>query len=250
LKIAQLQIVAGYANTPQVQLSLGADLVELQRTEGGQLLTINAPDQAPPQLPRVLLRLADTVLNVALNRIEIVTVPPQHVASNFSAALKFARSRVATFLEPLVGRMPAYEWSGVVAELEFHNARLPHGNTEQMTTSLFDRLTKIERGDRRVTAFQLSFGVRDVELFVGYNIHEFEYRNVRLTGPLRPGERVVVGPDQMKVTDSGINIVVDVNNRTGKSRKGLLVDIDSIFSEQQRRFDSLAQDLNLTEVLK
>jgi hypothetical protein len=210
---------------------------------------INAPDNAPPSLPRVVLKLQDTILNVALDRLHITTQPPSHVAQDMDKAVQFAYQRSNPIISDMQPAKLNYKWSGVVAEVEYPEDPLISKSAPEAATPLFDRLIKIDRKDRELGSFQLQFGIRDDNYYVNYTITAFEARQIKL--PLPPQKQYIsIDIKEYPLTECGLKVILDVNNKPGPESRDPERDIKLIFHKQTKSFANIAKTLNLEGILK
>lgn len=250
MKVVSFQIVVIFEIDESIVLSCGTALKELQKKLGGRILSINAPDDAPPPLPRAVLKAKDTILKVALDRFDITTAPPSHVAEEIERALQFARQRFEPFVKHLETAMPKYEWAGVVSELEFPDQSKLCKSGSEAAAPVFDRLVNIDRKNRELGSFELKFGMRHDEHFVNYSITGFESRKVALPVPSQKRGFFSVDISDYPLIDCGVKISLDVNNRPASTKVGPIEDVDQILEKHLILTRSLISNLNLEGVLK
>jgi hypothetical protein len=210
---------------------------------------INAPDNAPPSLPRVVLKLQDTILNVALDRLHITTQPPSHVAQDMDKAVQFAYQRSNPIISDMQPAKLNYKWSGVVAEVEYPEDPLISKSAPEAATPLFDRLIKIDRKDRELGSFQLQFGIRDDNYYVNYTVTAFEARQIKLSLP-SPKQYISIDIKEYPLTECGLKVILDVNNKPGPESRDPGRDLKLIFDKQTKSFANIAKTLNLEGILK
>ena len=63
MKITRQETVISFEIDKSIVLTCGSAIKNAQKKLGGRILSINAPEDAPPSMPRVILRLEDTILN-------------------------------------------------------------------------------------------------------------------------------------------------------------------------------------------
>ena len=210
---------------------------------------INSPDDAPPSLPRVVLKLQDTILNVALDRLHITTQPPSHVAQDMDKAVQFAYQRSSPIISDMQPAKLNYKWSGVVAEVEYPEDPLISKSAPEAATPLFDRLIKIDRKDRELGSFQLQFGIRDGNYYVNYTITAFEARQIKL--PLSSQNQYIsIDIKEYPLSECGLKVLIDINNKPGPESQDLETDIKLLLNKQSKLFANLAKTLNLEGILK
>lgn len=249
MRVNRFEIVCSFEVDPSIVLTCGPYLKSLQQKLGGKLLMINAPDDAPPSLPRVVLKLKDTILNVALDRFHITTQPPSHVAQDMDKAVQFAYQRSTPIVSDMQAAKLNYKWSGVVAEVEYPEDPLISKSASEAAIPVFDRLIKIDRKDRELGSFQLQFGIRDDNYYINYTIASFESREIKL--PL-PSQKQYISIDikEYPVTECGLRVLLDVNNKPGAESRDPQKDIRLIFKKQSEAFANIANTLNLEGILK
>ena len=108
MKITRQEIVVSFEIDPSIVLSCGSAIKNAQKKLGGRILSINAPDDAPPSMPRIILRLEDTIMNLGLDRIQITAIPPSHVADEIEKSSKFTLQRITPILSELLPSIPKY----------------------------------------------------------------------------------------------------------------------------------------------
>lgn len=242
-----MQIVSAFEIEQSIVLSIGPSLKQLQKRLGGQLLTINAPDGAPPPLPRIVLKLEDTILKIGLDRFDITTRPPSHVSQDMVKSCKFAGQRASAIISELTPYI-LYKWSGVITTFEYPEEPLISKSAIEAAKPIFDKLINIDRGDRDLSSFQLQFGLKDNDHFKNYTIGAFEGREIKLDSPLNKGF-VEIDFKEHPVFECGIQIILDVNNKPCVANKDPLEDINTIFSKQIDLYSNFSSDLNLEGIL-
>ena len=117
MKITRQEIVISFEVDTSIVLTCGSAIKNAQKKLGGRILSINAPEDAPPSMPRVILRLEDTILHLGLDRIQITTIPPAHVSNDIEKSSKFTLQRLTSLLSEILLSMPKYNWAGVLQNL-------------------------------------------------------------------------------------------------------------------------------------
>ena len=244
MRIPNLKIVTVFEIDPSIVLSCGPHLKILSKKLGGQLITINAPEHSPPILPRIVLKLEDTVLNVALDRFDITITPPSHVSEDIGKASKFANQRASTILSELLPAISSFLWTGIVFEFEFLEEPLVSKSAIEAVTPIFDHLVSIDRKNKDMGSFELKFGLRDDVHYINYSISGFESREFKFLPPKTSGY-VRFEPSDHPIIECGIKITVDVNNKPSGTTGDPFKDISTIFEKHSNLLTNLAVDLNL-----
>jgi len=249
VKIVRFEIVTAFELDESIVLSCGPSLKRLQNRLGGRLLTINAPDDAPPQLPRVILKLTDTILNLALDRFQITTIPPSHVAGDITNAITFASQRASTITSELLTVISEYHWLGVIMEVNFPEVPLISKSAAEAAVQVFDKLIRIDRKNRPLASFQLQFGLSDDEYFITYMVGSYEGRKIELNLPAKVGY-FAIEPSEYPLNECGIKILLDINNKPSTKKLNPKNDLNAILNRQSIAFGSLIADLNLEGIIE
>jgi hypothetical protein len=248
VRINSYEVVLVFELDETIVLSLGPSLKTLQRKLGGKLITINAPEDAPPPLPRIILKLSDSVLKLAIDRISISINPPSHVQSNINKSSKFALQRTISMVKELLATIPQYKWCGIITGLEFPSKQDSYRSGIEATTPVSDKLINIDRSDKELASFQLQYGIKENSYFATYTIMGYESRDIKLIPKNKKGS-VTIGADDYQLTECGIRIMLDINNRPGGATEDPINDIENILNKTNELSNSIPTDLNLEGIL-
>jgi hypothetical protein len=248
VKINSYEVVLVFEIDETVVLSLGPSLKKLQRNLGGRLIPINAPEDAPPSLPRFILKLNDSMLKLAIDRISISIKPPSHVQSNISKSSKFALQRTVSIIRDLLTSIPQYQWCGIVTQLEFPSKSSSYNSAIEAITPVSDKLVNIDRSSMDLASFQLQFGMKENSFFTTYTISGYETRDMKLIPKDKVGF-VTIGPADYIITECGIRIMLDINNKPGGATEDPIKDIENILNKTNELSGSLPTDLNLEGII-
>ena len=247
MRVERIEIVSAFTRDEAVLLKHGPQINALAQRLRGTVSTLNAPDRSPPELPRLVVRFEDSLLQVGFNRYQIVMEPPKHVSGSYDDAIEYARNRVRPILKDLTNS-GAYEWTGIVVECVFPQdlSRFRSGN--QAVHPVFSRLTTLDWPEDELASFDLRLGLRRNGYFRSYVISGYEIRELQFMTP--PGvTRVAIDTTQGRVTETGYSIVLDVNNRPLQSKAGPITDLEAGLREHAAAYSSLSDDLNLRGLL-
>ena len=248
MKISHQETVVSFELDESIALSCGSAIKELQKMLGGRILSINTPEDAPPPMPRVILRMKDSVVNLGLDRVQITTFPPSHVSDDIEKSSKFTFHRVEQVLNKLSPSLPEYLWSGVISTLEFPEDPLKNKSGTEAITPVFDTLINIERKGRALSSFQLQYGVEEDFHYITYTISGYERRQFRFDAKQQSGF-VRLDPSEHPVYECGIKVLLDINNRPNKSNKDPIKDLETVIEKTKPFADNMAKELNLEGIL-
>jgi hypothetical protein len=248
VRINSFEVVLVFELDETIVLSLGPSLKALQKNLGGQLVTINTPEDAPPPLPRIILKLSDSLLKLGMDRIGITINPPSHVKSNINKSSKFALQRTLSMIKDLLASIPQYKWCGIVTDLEFPSEQNSHNSAIEAITPVCDKLININRSDKDLASFQLQYGIKENSHFTNYTLSGYESRNIKLIDKKKKGF-VPVRLSDHEVAECGIKIMLDINNKPGGATDDPISDIENILNKTNKLSETLPNDLNLKGIL-
>lgn len=248
MRINNYEVVIVFELDENIVLTFGPSLKAIKKNLGGELVTINAPEDAPPPLPRIILKLSDSLLKLGIDRISISINPPSHVKSNINKSSKFALQRTVSIIKDLLALIPHYKWCGIVTNLEFPSEQNSYNSAIEAVTPVFDKLIKINRSDKDLASFQLQYGVKENSHFTNYTISGYESRNIKLISKKNKGF-VPIQINDHEVTECGIRIIMDINNKPGGATEDPVKDIENILNKTNKLSETLPEDLNLIGVL-
>jgi len=249
VKIARQQIVIVFEIDKLIVLTCGMAIKNAQKELGGQVLTTNVPDDAPPSMPRIILKLEDTVMSLGLDRIQLSTIPPSHVSGDLKKASEYTLKRAAPFFSELLPNISKYIWAGVITELRFYESPMKSKSANEMVAPLFDKLLNIDREKKELASFQIQYGFKEDQYFKNYTISGFEDRKIELNMPPK-GESVVVDLNEHPLTGCGVMVLLDTNNKPNRHNDDPIRDVESLLEKQELLTPNLVQDISLEEVLK
>ena len=132
---------------------------------------------------------------MGLNRFQVVMEPPSHVADSYSESMKYARNRAEPWFEVLTkSGGTSYEWTGIVASLEYPSHSEETLSALEAAHPLLTRLTTLKWESKELATFQLIVGRKTM----GY------YRNYSLAGYRTRLVQVVAGSaESIRIEESG-----------------------------------------------
>ena len=247
MRVSSLQVVVTFAVNPGIIFSSGKQLMDLKSALGAKLLSLNVPESAPPETPRAMLSTEDMIIGLGFNRLDITTRPPDHVNQDYAACATFAERKAHPIIESL-GKQVEYLWAGIVVmdEYVFPKQNAP---SLKVVTPVFDRLVNIPREAKDLASFQLQYGYKQGDFYKNFTISGFETRDVSLEIQLKGAGPIRVDLSKYPITESGIQISVDINNKASSSESDVLTDIARLFQEQIATHSGLMKELNLEGLL-
>lgn len=249
MRINSYEIVLVFEIDTEAVLSCGPALKKLQKQYGGEILHINNTEGAPPPLPRIIHKMKDTSINLALDRIVINTVPPSHVSNNIDKSSKFALQKLELSTESLLEYLPKYQWLGIVVDIEFPTKDKDIISGIKAVSPVFERLIHLDIDVNKLASFQLQFGIKRENHFVNYSISGYEQRVFEFLSPNRQ-KFFKIDASDVPISECGIRLVLDVNNRPGGATADPVSDANKVILIQNKMFKGIPKDLNLEGILK
>ena len=248
MRLLRYEIVSCFELDETVIFSCGPILKRMQQNFGGNLIPISTPENAPPPLPRIVLQSKAFILKLALDRVSITVTPPAHVTDNIEKSSKYASQRVASVYKELFSVILNYEWTGIVAHLEFPNNLSECRSAVEAATPIFDKLINIDRHGKELSTFQFQFGFREDNLYVNYTIGGYENRSIKVDN-VEKGKFKKIDIKDHPIDECGIQLMLDINNRLGSKTKKPIEDVDLLFSKQINCTETISIDTNLEDIL-
>lgn len=250
MNVTSFQIIIEFELDQQIILSRGPQLKEIQEILNGRLTILNTPPFAPPPVPRALIKSADTLLTISLNRFEISMTPLQHIMNNYESCVKFVKSRMESIIKILRIEDLKYKSLGAISNIQYPSVKQDVPGIRIMEP-IFDRLINIPRNERDLASFQLLIGFMENNLFINYNISGYEFRNVQIIAtPTHDQKFIAIDATKYPIAESGIEVKIDINNKKRKDNKAPLEDVNLILDESVNKYYSLGKVLNLEDFLK
>ncbi len=249
MRFSRIQIASAFELNKQILLDSGQGILRLQKKLNGKFLQLNVPDFAPPDTPRAIIRGADTLINIAHNRIDIICSPPKHVEAELSSSINFAYQRAIQAIDTLSSETTKYEWSGMVLAIDYPSSS-GEKNPLLNVTPVFDKIIGVQRAGRPLCSFQLQFGFVENGLNKNYTIAGYQTREVHLPQPPPMMKRFILDLTDTPVKESGVQLVLDVNNKPTQEKIGPKADLDAIIEALNAMHLNSINDLNLTGILR
>ena len=249
MKIKRQEVIISFEVDQSIVLTCGSAIKNAQQKLGGEILTINTPADAPPSMPRIILKLKDAYINIGLDRIQITTIPPSHVSNKIEESSKFTLQRITPLLEELLDVIPKYLWGGVITELNYPEEPLKSKSSNQLATPIFDKLIDIDLNGMELSSFQLQYGIKDDQYFVTYTISTYEDRQVKVEVPSTPGQFIRLDSNDYVLTECGVGIILDTNNRPSHNITNPLEDIFGMLDKQETLINKITENNNLQGVI-
>lgn len=251
MQVSNIRVVVLYQEDRNVLLASGTQLLEISRKIGGELTSLNVQDIAPPEAPRVMIRSPDLMLQVGYSRLELHAKPPAHIKQNYRESATYTQGLSKLLSDLFSEGNLKYSWAGIVATFnrpEFQDADpVP---VENVVKRLCARISKIDCDSRNIRSFQTQFGY----ITNGYNVNtvirSYEKRRAEVIAQLSSDKPIFIdlgNLEDTKVIETGVTIVVDVNNRPLKDKRSFIADLETLFREHAAAYAAALEDFGIKE---
>lgn len=248
MKIPQINTVIEFELTENVLLIIAGALKTYQNKNNAKVQILNVPQTIPPDAPRIVISTPNALIRISLTRFEINSKIPNHIYSNFESSLIFTKATVKSVLDTLMVPELKYSWVGLVCILEF-----PISNSGESALKLsekfFDKLVNIKRASRDLSSFEIKFGYKENNFYKNFAISGYETRDIKIELLHQQGIQVIDLEKHGKITDAGLRIILDVNNRPAIKSPILIDDLELVYKEINLNYNSLLEDLNIKDLL-
>lgn len=251
VKVDSILVVAAFKPEAQASLKLGSVVAEVAQANGAQVNQLGVPSQAPPHFPRVMIGMQNSMLQVAEDRVQLSVTLPDHIAESLDEVLALTHREIERVLKPALDQPWMTEaWAGVVLNLSFP----AHGlSMTQAATQAASSLVNLEWSKDHLETFQLQIGKKVDGYFRTVTISGYEKRDISIeleVSEKSGSKRIEVTEENSKVTESGIGVVLDINNRASSPRPLNSVGLFDVLKVAREAVGQLPIDLNLGEVLR
>lgn len=248
MKIDRLEFVSAFKRDETVLLTVGKQIQQLRTKIESRVAQLNVPDDAPPELPRMVLQTKGFVLNLCQNRFQFVASPPDHSSSNVNESLDYLRKLISGVLTSLYESGVEYSWSGLVVTIHFPRDPEDVSSALQACAPLLSSLTQLDWDPSTLSSFEMKVGRREGSFFHTFAISGYEGRRWTVSKQAAM-QGVELDPSKGVLEDVGIRILVDVNNKPYQETHTAEDGLRLTEREFLRVMETLPETLNLQGVL-
>lgn len=247
MRIESIQVAIVFKRQDDILYLLGQEIVEFQKRFQAQKQLTNLPESSPPEIPRLAILAPSFVVNISLTRIDILATIPPNVSTDCKMSLNFMYKIVEDVQELLVNGKIEYQWMGIVIHTEFSRKDITN-NPLVAVEPVYDKILNINRNNRSLATFNLQFGFSEAPFYINYFIGSYEKVNVIFNNPIQPGSVIDIEKGKKEVSDTGISINIDVNNRLQTSEKNMERDFISLIRKSEALLETVVVDLGLQSI--
>lgn len=249
MRIPQTNTVFEFEFVENILLLIGGVLKEYQKKNNANVQFLNVPQNIPPDAPRIIVSSKNSIINISLTRIEIISKIPNHIVDDITATLQFTKNNTIDIIAQLWVPELKYSWLGLVSTVDF-----PKNSTEftalQLAIPFFDKLINIDRKDRELGSFEIRFGFKEGNFFKNYKISCFESRDIKIDpSKFSPLQKFIDLEEFSAITNAGLRVIVDINNKKSEVQREIHSDFDDILSELEKSLKNLTAEFKLEDLI-
>lgn len=248
MKIEQIQIAIVFALDEGIVLTMGQHAKALQSNMGARVQILNVPKFAPPEAPRMIIHTRNALINICLDRYNMMIRPPDHINNQLDQCCDYAQ-RVASDIIPYLAHDKLdYLWMGMITHIDF-----PLGNKGMdalgAVTPVYDRLVNIPRLGRELASFKLEVGFKEQQYFKNFYIQGYDVRNVDITKEIKEKGTGFIPIKGKEIVESGVSIIIDINNQPTSLTKIIVEDLENEIDQIKGVSANITEYLNLGGLL-
>lgn len=248
MKIIQLQASINFKLEKDILLSVGNNIQKMQKDIKVNVQILNSPKAAPPEAPRIVIFSPNAIINICLNKYDIIIKIPKQIENSISSSLDYAKNVISVLIPFLVHDNLQYLWTGIIlfTEKAFDKKNV---KSIELITPYFEKLINIDRKSRKLSSFQLQFGFEENDLYKNFTISGYDKINVEIPKNIIGDGSITIELQKAKISESGLQIIVDVNNKTMKNIVGIEKDFINLIQEIEHTYNVLPNSLNMEGLL-
>lgn len=205
------KIVVNHNIQKELLLTSGSFFKQMALNYGAEIKINSVGDDAAPEVPRVTIIAKEILFHFGLNRMEAEIkgirkhVRKEGIFEVYKHYLKDIESLITNYLSKLDGKEG---FTGIVAPVRF--PQIEAITKEALIKRLYEILTG--KNNSELAAFSVKIGLKISDMYVNYEISDYEVKNVSLQPSLNP-QSIAVNLEDFPTVEKGVLVVVDVNNK-------------------------------------
>jgi hypothetical protein len=244
MKIVQIHAAINFKIEPDILLSVGNNIKKLQKEVKVNVQILNVPKASPPETPRIVIFSPNAIINICLSRYDIIVKIPKQIEDNIDSSLDYAKNVITKFIPFLIHENFQYLWTGIVINSE-KAFDIKNSKSIELMTPFYDKLINIDRNNMKLSSFQLQFGFEENNLYKNYTISGYDKINIAIPGNIIGESSITIDLQKAKISESGLQVIVDVNNRTNINVLGIDQDFINLLHEVSNTYKLLPNTLNI-----
>lgn len=249
MRIDSIQVAIVFKRQDDILYLLGQEIVAFQKRFQSQKQLTNLPESSPPEIPRLTILAPNFVVNISLNRIDVIASIPPNVSTDSKTSINYMYKIVEDVQDILINGKIEYQWIGIVINTEFTRKHITT-NPLIAVEPVYDTILNVDRKNRNLASFNLQFGFSEKPFYVNYFVGGYEKANFVLDNPIQPGATIDLSRGKKEILDTGVSINIDVNNRLQENDKNMEKDFASLIRKCEALLGTVISDLGLQSILE
>jgi hypothetical protein len=246
--ITDIQIVVMFKIDQSIVFTLGDSIKKFQAETNAQVQMLNTPSGARPEAPRVIIATDAYIINISLNRFDIILKVPTHINRYSEKVLTFCFQSMETIFDILIRDKIEYMWGGVIFTIHYPFDK-KQVRALKLLEPVFDKLLKIERKGRSLATFNLQYGYQDQDYYINYTINGYEVAMIKIPIRKEGKDAVDVGITADMIDEAGIEIRLDINNKPVKEKTNCIDDFSMLLNKVEKTLKIILEETGLEEVI-
>jgi hypothetical protein len=247
MNVMNVQVAIVFELDTQIVFTLGERLKQAQRSYNARLQLLNVPPEAPPEAPRLLFLTPAFNVNIGLNRMDMFIFVPDQVKSNIDACLDYCYKTTVVFVQMLFRETLQYSWCGVITTLNYPDKDNLRPSLKAVEKVL-PYITKIDTHGRDIASFNFQIGFQEPPYFKNITLHGYDQIKIQVAVDGTPKIQQIK-PEDSDIEESGISILVDINNIPQKPKGVFIDDFSDVVEKNKGSAKSILAELNLGGII-
>jgi hypothetical protein len=231
LRVEKIQIVVSVELRDDLPRLLDGSLSAAARELNGKVIRpAQLPPKLPPELPRLLMQAPNVVVQVGLNRVEMVLRPPSHVSGTVRSSVQYFQAVLNSSFKATLSHISANAWIGIVLTLEYPLPNL-RPSASNGIKPIARQLINLPTHPDELSSFKLQYGFKHGRFFRHFVITGYETREWIQESQSPEAVNQISPPKDAPVIESGVQLALDINNKASPERKTTLVELPLILEE-------------------
>jgi hypothetical protein len=244
--INNVQVAIIFTQDNEIVLTLGERLKRLKSDYNANFQQLNVPAGAPPEAPRLLLLSSNFNLNIALNRMDMFINIPDQINTDMDACLDYCYKTVDDLAEILISNNLIYNWCGIIISLNYPEKNITRSSN--VVGKLLPNILKIDTRGREIASFNFQVGYKEMPFFKNITLSGYNRYHIDFPAGLKNQNYQVKVSDTM-IDESGISILLDINNMPQKPKYDFKKDFKEIIEKSKESSKTILDELNLKGII-
>jgi hypothetical protein len=172
---------------------------------------------------------------------------PNQINSSIDSCSNYCFNTVTGLSKTLFKDAIKYDWCGIITAINF-----PDKSGLQPSLKVVEKLmpyiTKIDAKGRELASLNFQIGFKESSYFKNITLSGYDCLQVRFPPNKKEiSDRIEI--DDTEISESGISILVDINNIPQNPKNSLEIDFSNVMEKNKSASISILDELNINEVI-